>query len=262
MKCDICGKEVGLFDKKKASNGTLCFNCYKEFPEILQPKISHLTINEIAEIVDYENQLKRIDFIESASYKKIHIDDMHGLFAIQDKCITDGNPLNVFSVLDLKDISLHCKNPKANNSGVTCTIELTCEFQNENMSFKTTIANSAKCDVERISRSQVEWREPDELNMFRNIFNQMLKNTVEKYQRETNWSYRFKSDYDYFEAKSIFLLDDDYTEEDVKRRRKLLMKSFHPDNGDIDPSCAIKINNAYKVLLKKIDKFDPSEILR
>lgn len=54
----------------------------------------------------------------------------------------------------------------------------------------------------------------------------------------------------YKEALSIFMLKEPYTEEELTKRKRQLLKVFHPDAGG-DTECAIKINHAYEVLLER-----------
>lgn len=56
----------------------------------------------------------------------------------------------------------------------------------------------------------------------------------------------------YQEAKNIYMFDDSYTLEELKKQKRRLIKAFHPDNADGDKAYAQKIVEAYEVLLEKI----------
>lgn len=53
----------------------------------------------------------------------------------------------------------------------------------------------------------------------------------------------------------MFMLDGEYTLEDVKKQRNRMLKAFHPDNdSSIDSKYGEKINACYEVLLNEIKK--------
>ena len=55
---------------------------------------------------------------------------------------------------------------------------------------------------------------------------------------------------DYFKAKKILGLDDNYSEEDLKAKYKLLAKKFHPDNMiSGNESMFMDVKEAYNYLL-------------
>ena len=51
-------------------------------------------------------------------------------------------------------------------------------------------------------------------------------------------------------AKTLFMVSDNYSVEEIKKIRNRLIKSFHPDGNEFDDEYAKKINNAYDVLIK------------
>lgn len=60
---------------------------------------------------------------------------------------------------------------------------------------------------------------------------------------------RKRSDMDpVHDAKVLFMINGDYTLEELKSRYRKLQKAFHPDNGEGDAEASQKINDAYAVL--------------
>lgn len=59
---------------------------------------------------------------------------------------------------------------------------------------------------------------------------------------------------EYEKAKVMFGLDsDDYTLEQIKKRRNQLMKTVHPDSGDEDGAYAQKVNRCFDILKKRLE---------
>lgn len=71
---------------------------------------------------------------------------------------------------------------------------------------------------------------------------------------QQNQSGKYHSmDADYASALSLFMLEEGYTLDDLKKQRNRLMKSFHPDEKDAETArYAQKINSAYVVLKNRM----------
>lgn len=71
---------------------------------------------------------------------------------------------------------------------------------------------------------------------------------------QQNQSGKYHSmDTDYASALSLFMLEEGYTLDDLKKQRNRLMKSFHPDEKDAETArYAQKINSAYVVLKNRM----------
>lgn len=71
---------------------------------------------------------------------------------------------------------------------------------------------------------------------------------------QQNQSGKYHSmDADYTSALSLFMLEEGYTLDDLKKQRNRLMKSFHPDEKDAETArYAQKINSAYVVLKNRM----------
>ena len=103
-----------------------------------------------------------------------------------------------------------------------------------------------------MSGNSLEWQEPADLTMFRNMFNQMLENARKKYDETCRNTLICKADIDYFKAKSLFMVEDDYDEEEIKIIRKKMMKIYHPDNGETDTKKSETINRYYDILMERL----------
>ena len=87
--------------------------------------------------------------------------------------------------------------------------------------------------------------------------NNNYSNTGEGYQKsnQSQSNSRSNASSDYYTALNLFMLDEGYTLEELKKQRNRLLKSFHPDEGSEETKkYAQKINGAYEILKRKISK--------
>ena len=261
--CIICGNAANLFHRKKTFDGFLCSTCMSHIPQVLKPSIRKYSLEQIREIIAWIDKYHSYyikTFDETASYGDLHIDEYHGLFAIcSKKQIIDGKLpdtcYDIFSCLDLTDVGLATKNAAANDNSVNVDIELMCEIDHPAISFKKIIKSNAKCIMKRLDSETVQYSEPESLSVFRNIFNQMLKSALEKYNYNVQNDFLTKQDVEIFAAKSLFMLDEVFSKEELKQQRNRMLKVFHPDeaNGESSEMATYtkRINDAYKLLLPK-----------
>lgn len=251
MKCDLCGSPVSFMSQKRIKNGALCKECTKKIPKLL--KVIEYDAESLKQILQYKECLS--SFSETASYGKLRLDEMHGLLAISDKVTEDGSLIDsndVFRCIDLEEFSLYCTDPHAQGNTVYCDIELSILMQNPYMKGKIKIKTNVKCSSRVKDSSRLEWSEPAELSMFRNMVNQMYVNEFEKWKKYRGNNFVTKAEIELFQAESLFMLEDGYSIEDVKKRRKLLMKAFHPDENNDTAFEAKKINESYQILVRKL----------
>ena len=60
-----------------------------------------------------------------------------------------------------------------------------------------------------------------------------------------------KDDINYLKAKSLFMVNDDYSIDEIKKTRNLLLNIFHPDNEGNGSNEKSKIINLYYQILKE-----------
>lgn len=81
------------------------------------------------------------------------------------------------------------------------------------------------------------------------------ENTYRQQQREQQREYAGyqSTDVEYRAALSLFMLEEGYTLDELKKQRNRLMKTFHPDEDDAEMTrYAQKINNAFSLLKTRI----------
>lgn len=235
MKCCCCGNEVGAIGKKRLLNGYLCKECSNKIPKVLKEK--NFTAESASAIVMYENKLMKDGFNETSSYRRLLLDETHGTFAIDSP--DDG----VFYCLDLSNVSLYCGSPKATRKGVVVDIEFACEFAHPAMQFSVKLGTGVPCHTKRVNSTHVTWEEPPAFTMFRSMFNQMLDNERSKYKAVADRNFYNKASVDEFKARTLFMVNEDYTMKELKERLDCFTASF--EDTELWPV----ILNAYDILI-------------
>lgn len=239
MKCMLCGKNAGIA-KRKIYNGYICGTCSRKVPDFLRSSLDTYSDLRLKVVNSYFTKNSKKEFEKTASYGSLVIDEIDGLFQIKTP---DGS--YIFDPVDMAEGDIICTDPRANSHNmVYVDVEFFYKMENPCISMRIKIKKNVKCQSKRTSESTLEWNEPSDLIMFRNMFNQMLERHVTK-----KYSDMARNSIKYVKAKALFLTDDNYTEEEIKNTRKKLMKVFHPDTGETDLEKAEIINRYYDFLL-------------
>jgi len=265
-----------MFSGKKLSNGNgICNQCFSKLSEIAKDNISHLTEYDVKEnylyVEEISNHYKKI-FIETAYYGDLHIDEINGLFAFCKKSAIDRNGK---IVKDIKDI-YHCLNlsnisitiipnkRKSNRNQICGTVKLIGVLEKPQLNINRIIKDNAFCKLYEVDDEHLGWSEPNDLIFFKNMFNKMIDISYKKYEKLEEEKYKDNvqheiaknEDIEYIKAKAVFMLDgNDFSKEDIRRQRNLLLKTFHPDESIHSSSkYAQEINRYYQILLNKVEE--------
>ena len=255
MTCLLCGKEISTFSSHKTPDGRICKDCYKTIPSLLWKGSSYLseTTLRVAQKMALENYE---NFFTTSSYGNLRLDEMNSMFAIAKKIDKRGKPIdsfNIFSIYDLDDIGISCDKLSARDNSLYTSVEMTFEILKPRMRTKVTIKKRAKCKYKQVDSSHIEWTEPKELTFFRSILYQMLSGSFDRLKGLLVG--KTLHDWDVEKARTVFMLDDDYTEQDLKKARRLLMKAYHPDVAEEDTSREVTIiNDMYDLLKMELER--------
>lgn len=250
MHCLICDTPVGALSGKKLKNGKICKHCASKLPSLMldgSPYLQEYTLKRAMSYVSGNME----KFCATASYGDLHIDSIHGLFAVASKLTSEGKSKsgnNVFSVYNLSEIGITCTSPHTDHGNVLVNVELTCRLEDPYISFRVPIKKGVRCHTERVDSSHVTWDEPNDLVMFKSMFNQMLSGAFEKVNRMLCG--KTVREFEMEKARAIFMLPQDYTAEDLKKARRLMMKVYHPDVAGEDVTRESQIINDAHDLLK------------
>lgn len=236
-KCSICSNEV-MFGKK-ISGGTICNDCYEKIPKVFRSMLLMYTVQDLNMIMEIKKDKNK--FQPTASYGGLQIDELHGLFGVDYK-----GEITIFNCLDLDEIGLYCTKPSADrNNSVHCDVEFACKFRSSTLSIRTTLKSHVNCRSHKKDGTHLEWDEPGDLSLFRNMFMQMYDSARNKYNRSVNNNLISKQDIDRLKAEALFLIDGQYSDRELDEKRNLLLSVFK------DEKERNKINYAYSILIEE-----------
>lgn len=255
MDCLVCGQAVSALSGAKIKNGKICKACASKLPSLMLEGSPCLHEGTLKHAINYtaENMER---FSATASFGELHIDEIHGLFALAKQLDDNGKPKsgnNVFSMYKLSDIGLTCTSPRADHNNVLVDIEFTCQLEDPYINIKTRVKKGVRCHTQRVDSTHVSWDEPNDMAMFRTLFNNMLKGTWENVHQYLcgKTVYAFELD----KARAIFMLPQDFTASDLKKARRLMMKVYHPDKAGEDVTREAQIiNDAYDLLKADLER--------
>lgn len=247
MKCYVCESTVG-FGAKKIKGGKICKGCLLRLPSIILNNSNVISEYNLRYAINYVQENKK-KFCATASYGQLHIDEIHGMFCVAKSLDKDGKPKsgnNVFSVNQLTEVGLTCTSPHVDHNQVIVNVEFTFSLSDPYISNKAIIKYSARCQTKRVDNEHLSWSEPNDLLMFKTMFNQMLSREMEKVNAMLCG--KTLHEFEIEKARAIFMLEKDFTNDDLKKARRLMMKVYHPDSGkDVTRESQI-INDAFNLL--------------
>lgn len=247
MECMLCNKSIGL-TRRRISNGYICGSCSRQYPDFIKVKMTEYTDLRLGLIKSYFEENSKRKFEQTAAYGSLSIDEINGVFKVKEN-----SGSYIFDAIDMTEGNILCTNPKVNSSNIVyADVEFYYKMESPHIELRVTINKNRRCQSKKVSGNSLEWQEPADLTMFRNMFNQMLENARKKYDETCRNTLICKADIDYFEAKSLFMVEDDYDEEEIKIIRKKMMKIYHPDNGETDTKKSETINRYYDILMERL----------
>jgi hypothetical protein len=255
MNCLLCQSKIKAFGSKKIHSGKICKACVSKLPSLIFTKRTILQEYALKMLMNKTEENVK-NFCATASYGQLHIDEIHGLFAISKRLNKDGKLIagnNVFSVYGISEIGLFCTSPRMNNNQVFVDVEFRCVIESPNVSFSTIVKRGAKCHIKHVKYNEIEWEEPGDFLMFRTMFNGMLSGAFAQVSQMLCG--RIIHDFEIEKARSIFMLPEDYTATDLKKARRLMMKVYHPDIAEDDVTREAQIiNDAYDLLKAELEQ--------
>ena len=249
--CALCERQLSSLSQKRISDGFICKDCFELLPKSMRNNIIKYNTKNLLTIIDYNKNLDISSFSPTASFGKLHIDEIHGMFAISEKLDNDGMPIDttdIFYCLNLREVGLTPTNPTVDKTGkVFCDVELHCWFNKPDLSFVVPIKKKVNCPSKRVDKTHLEWNYPGDLIMFMKMFDQMLKNAEDKYDKHYAELFPNARAVEIYKAQSLFMLADGYDINILNSQRDRLMRAFH----DI-PECSKIINDSYNLLVETL----------
>lgn len=256
--CVICGGDVSMLSQKRAMDGLVCNKCMGRIPHVVHSGLSLYSAKELQAIMDYEDEMRQIEFDVTSSYGKLHLDEMNGRFAICDKTDSNGKLIgeaDIFDCVYLESIGLYAIDPRQSKRDIVCDVEFNCVFKYPRMKFKLKVRQGVKCEFKQVTKTQATWSEPGELSMFRNMLDQTIKTSVKKAlaQREQIYS---PYDIDLLKARACLHVYEGCQRDLIDQQFENMKKMY--ENGDYSESnrqSYMKVlRHYYRILISEEEK--------
>lgn len=260
--CILCKEAAGRF-AHKAYNGMVCRKCRKYLPMSIYLKGSD---TDFLMPLYLKNKRFAEQFTATSRYGELFLDSVHGLFCFSRKSQIDGEPSyygDIFSVTELTEVGIYMddvKNVGQNTNRITCNVLMLVKTKDIHMKYLVTSGET--CKFTKVSGNKLDITEPERLTLFRNLFYQMIDDSLGQLLKKLEDIRRLKAYTDELEntpqacelnwARGVLFLEKEECSPDaVKQRYRELMRLFHPDlHPELDDAYAQKLNKAYEILKK------------
>ena len=246
MECTLCKQPLSIINHK-IYNGVICHKCYKKYPSFIRENIDTFSDVKLITIQDFLLDRHVNSFTPTAKYGLLEIDSINGIIQIND------NGTNYYiNVLDLKSADIFCVCPRVDKyNHVKADVKIQFKTTHPNITISYVIKRNVECNTSKESAKELKWTNPTSLDIFISMFNQMILDTCKGYDKLCKETLISKDDINYLKAKSLFMVNDDYSIDEIKKTRNLLLNIFHPDNEGNGSNEKSKIINLYYQILKE-----------
>lgn len=251
MECALCNMEMKRH-MQKILDGCICKDCMGRLPHSIHKNIMKYSRQNLATIVDYMGNLQKKQFVPTASFGSLHIDEIHGLFVVQENLkdnFVAEELTDMFYCLSLKEVGLTPTNVAVDKSNqVTCDFELHCWFEYPECSFVVPVRKKVKCPTKRKNKSELTYEMPGDYQIFLKMFNQMIETAKKKYEEESEGKFLSQPAFLLFKAETMYMLGDGYDRDDVERQKDTLLSAFE---GQAEYESLIM--QAYHILMNRLE---------
>lgn len=283
--CCNCKGKAGLIFRTKLGDGSvLCSTCQKLFPDGILETAPYLTKEEALSWLSYSPKTQALSdaFHESHHYGLLHLDFRSGLLClcppgnINSSGKLKENPGDIYRIQDMTEISLEMKAGDPKNNTLIGDLYFIASFTKYGFRLHVCVQHAVQFRSE-MQGNMIQYTEPGDLVFFRGDFDRTIRTVREKQSREKEMQKKLEEELAkkmfeaherkkrqeqekrafekkeeerlFHDAKTAFLLDDDYNMEDLKRQKRILLKAYHPDSGNTqDQRYFKKLMSYYDVL--------------
>lgn len=210
------------------------------------------TISAYGRWEDENGEKLRNSFCETNKYGNLHLDSLNRLIAIGESNefyngrIIDEGTL-VFKISNLIDVAFDVDVLKSNEYEIKGNIKISFSLTKPNITIRNLIIKKAeKIHPIEYTENQVMFTLPPPVQLLWdeiiNIINNTIANIVPIEHEQK----------DIIKAMGLYMVDENYTLEEIKKQRNRLMKAFHPDTDKTLEAAKRTqiINSAYELLEK------------
>lgn len=261
MECPICNKKINIFSAVKTKNGEkLCKNCFNRLSPLQQANFPFMNLMTAMQCLKYEENTSDMSGRFQSTYDLglLHIDEVNHLFALCDSRQLRPNGVlkqpikDIYMLKDIEDYNITMKSVNQDYSG---PVELELSLTNPHLFLRLNVIDNIRPVIEQDGDAAYIKENPSVLDCRQKLYYSIQAAKISysnKIYQSANTKIMVKEAFDNSaldKAKAMFMLEDGYTLEDVRRQRNLLLKAFHPDANNTDQSdYAKRIIDAYKVL--------------
>lgn len=241
--CRVCGNKTKAFRN-------VCKECSKYIP------YEYVDDVEKARELCEENKKRAEKFVCTSHYGRLCIDSIHRMFCISPFSKKGATEYRyIYYISELTDVGLYATSisdvgylsPK-----LVCDIKFYIQFIDR--SYEFCIMENAPCRYTRTSDTY-KAELPSDFLIFKAVFQQMISDELfeaDKKLKRINQAVAKHSNN--WCLGVMFFEDDDFTEEQLRKRRNELMKTFHPDLNSNGLEISAQVNEAYNTLKDNFKK--------
>jgi hypothetical protein len=256
--CSICNGKAGFFSKK-IYDGYICKKCVALIPQNVS--IGSSDKEYLKGLYDKNIEKKKV-FNYTASYGSLYIDSSHNMFCISPKH-NGAEPAmfgDIYYVRELKEVELFCtdvKNIGTKSNKVVCNVKF--RFKTKDTEGEYLITSNTECPFKKVG-NQLECSMPSKFLVFRSMFNQMIDNEIHALLRKLEEAKKRQAamssgnaNEDWARGVLFVRPKEELTKKDLKAKRNMLIKIYHPDLGGefASEDITAQVNEAYDALMNK-----------
>ena len=263
--CVECGDKTNMFSRYHlADDKYLCSKCGKIIPDCMHStfvkKYTYDDYCNFKDYAEYSNKCLRPQFMETAKYYTIHIDQSHRIFYLGNSIEENTVFFHFYSVSQF-DLLFIAGELKEGLLGDKVEGEILFQIENEEPYFyyQEKLDKYAKARAKKkMFGTKYTYENPNGMDEFVAIFRHTWDLSLEEYEAEHQSHHggdsvetEITNAAELQQAMALFMLDslENVTLADVRAHRNRMIKTFHPDKGSAeDTKYAQRINNAYEIL--------------
>ena len=263
--CVECGAKTNILTCYHLSDDNyVCSKCGKVVPDCMHStfiqRYTYRDYRDFKEYLEYSNKCLRPQFMETAKYYTIHIDQSHRIFYLGNSINENTVFFHFYSVsqFDLLFVAGELKEGLLGDK-VEGEILFQIEVEDPYFYYQEKLDKYAKVRArKKMFGTKYSYENPDGMDEFIAIFRHTWELSREEYEAEyqrycgtDSIETEMTSATELQQAMALFMLDslENITLEEVRAHRNRMIKAFHPDKGSAeDTKYAQRINNAYEIL--------------
>lgn len=239
MNCSFCNKKIASIFSHRTGSFCICNNCMSELPFYFSKHIEDYSYEEILSIIHWEkekkNGLKQI-FFTTSSYGYLHIDSLHHLIAIGNaNDFEKGKPINndvlIVEIENLNNATFDVNVDRSSTEEINGSILMSIAVDVPNIELKNILIKKNETIIPTmVNEDSVIFSLPPDVELIWNEIYEIKEQLI-------NHDFLLSGNQrDIDRAMGLYMVEDEFTLDQLKKQRNILMKAFHPDNDTTEGS--------------------------